>query len=95
MAILIKPNGSELEVHPKIPPKGFQLAELYALLECTCVQGISLRDGRIMWMDEESKLKDAPPDLNARATQLLYDAGGMPDDFILGNVLICDRKEVR
>lgn len=94
MAILIDPDGSQSEVHPRNPRKGFSLEELYGLIECTTVQAISLADGRTMWMDEEGKLSTVLF-VNEKATEMLLSAGGMPADFVVGKVLISERGEVK
>jgi hypothetical protein len=95
MAILLKPNNTSYIVVPKNKRNGFTLDELYKLIECETVQMIYLDDKRTMWMDEESKLKAVPPPVNILATQYLHRAGGALDDFILGNVLICEKSEVK
>jgi len=89
MATLIKPDGSEQEVHPQDAAAGFQLAELYRLVECDTVQAIYVGDERTMWCDEEAKLKKVLPAVNDKATRLLAEAGGLPGDQVLGNVLVC------
>jgi len=94
VAKLIDPDGSEQEVFARNPKRGFTLDELYALIECTTVQAISLADGRTMWMDEEGKLGTVLF-VNEKATELLLDAGGMPDDFVVGKVLISAPGEVK
>lgn len=92
MATLIKPDGAESEVNPR-SGREFQLDELYALIDCDTVQAVSLADGRTMWCDEEAKLKTPWPPTNPKATQLLAEAGGIPGDIVLGNVLICSATE--
>lgn len=68
-AYLIEENGDINPVTPKEPTKGFQLDELYAMLECECIEVIKLADGRIMICNEESKLVDEPV-INSKATEL-------------------------
>lgn len=94
MAILIHPDGSEAEVHPFNPKKGFTLAELYHILNCGVVQMIHLANGKQMWMDENGKFN---PRLvsNPRATLLLQEHGGMVGDYIVGSVLVCEPGEVQ
>lgn len=88
MATIIKTDGTKQEVTPA-NGKDFKLAEMYQHIGngCDMVQAINLADGRMMWMDEESKLKATPPPANREATVLLAKAGGMPGDVVLGNVL--------
>ncbi len=66
---LIEENGDINEVTPIDPSKGFQLKELYSMLECRLVEIVELHDGRIMIIDEESKLVDEPI-INVKATEL-------------------------
>lgn len=94
MAKLISPDGTELDVQPRIRLRGFTLQELYALIDCETVQAVSLADGRTMWMDEEAKLRDTWF-VNEKATNLLIEAGGVPGDSVLGNVLITVPGEVK
>jgi hypothetical protein len=95
VAEFIHANGNEATVHPLNKKKGFSLHELYTLLHCTTVQAITLADGRTMWMDEEAKLGEGPFVVNEKATKLLAEAGGMPGDEVIGNVLITKAGEVK
>ncbi len=97
MATLIKPDGEQLSVTPK--NEIFTLEEMYNLLECSCVQIIQLHDGRIMWIDENGKLKrhfinPMATFINPKATVLLEMAGGEPGDHIVGSALITDLNEI-
>lgn len=95
MAEFIHANGNEATVHPLNKKKGFSLHELYTLLHCETVQAISLADGRTMWMNEEAKLKEGLQFVNEKATRLLAEAGGIPGDEVIGNVLITKPGEVK
>lgn len=66
---LIESNGDIHEVTPINPKEGFQLHELYAMLECDIVEIIEIEDGRIMICDENSKLSNSPV-INEKATEL-------------------------
>jgi hypothetical protein len=92
MATLLKPNGESVEVTPK-NGKSFGLQELYDHIGCDMVELVTLKDGRLMYVDEEAKLKPRPPHPNAKATDLLIEAGGLPYDVVLGNALIVDADE--
>lgn len=94
MANLIHANGDESTVVPNHPSQGFTLAELYRLIGCSTVQAIELSDGRTMWMDEEAKLSEGLQWVNEKATKLLLEAGGIPSDEVIGNVLITEPGEV-
>ena len=92
MAILIKPDGSMRNMFPE-SGELFSLKEMYTVLNCSLVQCIYLDDGRIMWIDEEGKLK--PHFANPRATRLLKKAGGMEGDYIAGLALITEQNEIQ
>ena len=91
MAELITVQDTTTTVFPQ--DSIFTLKEIYSLLNCNMVQIVSLNDGRIMWLDEEGKLK--PHFSNATATQLLHESGGMDDDYVAGDVLITSQDEVQ
>lgn len=75
--ILIKPDNSVEAIMPADPEAGFSLEECYEYLDCTCITTVGLADGRIMVVDDESKLKDGwEKDINIQATQL-YKEGRM------------------
>jgi Domain of unknown function (DUF3846) len=90
MATIIYPDGSREITLPKHGT--FTLEEMYAILDCSLVQPVYLADERVMWIDEEGKLK--PHQVNERATQLLHEAGGMLHDYIAGTALITKNHEV-
>jgi hypothetical protein len=97
MATVIRAHdGQEFTVSPKDKAYGFTLAELYDLIGngCDIVEHVYLADGRSMWLDEEGKFRQPPLAHNSKATKLLHEAGGMLDDFVVGNVLI-EKGEVQ
>jgi hypothetical protein len=89
MALLITPNGSVSEIHPAYGAASFTTSELHALvggwLEC-----VHLPDGRLMWVNEEGKLRGLPS--NALAT-LLARAVLQPSDYIAGTAVVTTRQE--
>jgi hypothetical protein len=91
MATLIANDGTMTEVSAQ--GCCFSLDEMYALLECKQVQAVYLRDGRIMWIDEEGKFK--PHQVNIQASLLLQKAGCVPGDYVAGIALVTDRSEVQ
>ncbi len=94
MAQLLRFDGTCDEVFPADAKGGFALPEVYTLIGCEIVQTIYLEDGRIMLIDEESKLRKGHLVLlNEPATQLLRRAGAIPGDYITGNALICTEEE--
>lgn len=86
MAILIRTDGTEEGV-TYAGPDGWLLGELYTLLVCSNVEAISLADGRTMILDEDGKARDKP--VNAAATKLARLAGIAPEDYVVGDVLVC------
>jgi len=88
MAQFIKSNGSEVELKPE-NGKHFSLKELQG-----CVDGfieiVESSDGRLIVLNEEGKLKGLP--VNQKASTLYKYAG---HDVIVGDVLICNKKEIR
>ena len=96
MATLIKTDGSEQVVYPS-STLGFWLQELYDLIGngCDVVKTIELADGRIMILDEESKLRDRVIAINEKATKLLAEAGSIPGDQVVGNVVIASPIELQ
>ena len=95
MATLIHPDGTEIDVAPSGEDGSvtFSLAELYKHLECDMVQVIALPDGREMWCDEEARLREPEPPVNAKATALYAAAGGIPGAPVLGRVLVASHDE--
>lgn len=91
MAMLIKTNGEEVEIFPG--NNRFTLQEMYSLLGCTCLEVVTLSDGKKMWLDECGKLKWHY--VNHKASDLLQEAGGIPGDYIAGPVLITDTDEIQ
>ena len=88
MALLIKPDGSTRTVLPE--GDSFTLKEIYSLLDCSMIEPVYLKDGRIMWIDEEGKLK--PHFLNPLASEL---ADLLALDYIAGLALVTDKNEVQ
>lgn len=93
MATLIATNGARSTVTPANPKTGFTLAELYRVLDCDTVETLSLRNGLTMVMDENGKY--TTKDRNEEATVLARRAGIAPSDWVVGPVLIVNRKELQ
>ena len=90
MAQIIKSNGQTTEVTPK-NGTDFSLEELQTIVG-GWIEIVNLRDGRLLCLDEEGKLKGK--DFNTRATYILQAA--MPThDFVVGDVLVCDAEEIK
>ncbi len=89
MALLITPSGSVREIHPEYGAACFTTSELHELvdgwLEC-----VHLPDGRLMWINEEGKLRGLPS--NSLAT-LLARSVLRPYDYIAGPAVVTTRQE--
>ncbi len=86
MAQIIKANGTEIDVEPK-NGRDFQLSELQKVVD-GYIEIVNLTDGRLMVVNDEGKLKCLP--YNQEATKLVgY------NDVIVGDVLVCSRKQIR
>lgn len=84
------------EVYPKNPKKGFQLKELYEMLDCTIVEVLYLGDGTILIFDEEG-LFDSSKATNGWATNRAAQIGAYMDPIrgIVGKVLHCKTTEFK
>lgn len=87
MAKIIRTDGTSVEVKPR-NGRRFTFPEVYELIGCELIQIVHTVDGRILLVDEEGKLFGR--DYNPRATELY----GVMDDFIVGDVLLCDANQV-
>ncbi len=56
------------------------------------IQAVPTRDGRYLVCNEDGKRLELP--VNRAATIILHEAGGMPDDLVVGNVLIATTEEL-
>ena len=87
MAQIIKADGTIQEVQPK-NGNDFKLAEMNEIVG-GYIEIINAKDGRIIIIDEEGKLKNKP--FNEEATKLYIH--GLQDP-IVGDVLVCNQEEV-
>lgn len=87
MALWIKANGEQQEVHPA--GKRFTLAELQQMVGGS-IEIIST-GSRLYILDEEGKLKGKPHNVAAthRAHDFLW-----PGDWLAGDVVICEESEL-
>lgn len=91
MAQIIKSNGQVIETTPK-NGTDFSLEELQTIVG-GWIEIVNLRDGRLLCLDEEGKLKGK--ELNPVATDIYHQA--LPlcrKDFIVGDVLLCDEDQI-
>lgn len=97
MGQIIKTNGEVIEVSPK-NGTDFQLDELKEVVKgwvevlYLCKPNEDATKKQIMCVNEDGKLKHL--DKNSRATILFIESTGI-DDFIVGDVLVCDYNEVQ
>ncbi len=85
MAQIIKTDGTKIDVTPQ-NGRDFQLSELQKVV-CGYIETVNTIDGRLMIVNEEGKLKGLP--INEEATKLIR------NDVIVGDVLVCSRKQIR
>ena len=90
MAEIITADGTVREVQPA-NGKNFTLKELTPIVG-GYIEIIYLNDGRLMIMNEEGKLSRLPD--NEVATALARSSIS-PDDYIVGDVLVCNQHEIK
>lgn len=56
------------------------------------IEAVTLVDGTVMFLNEEGKLLPGF-EANPHATLLLREAGGIPGDVVMGNVVLCKPGE--
>lgn len=83
-AQLLKIGGERLNLGPRNGKK-FELPELEEIL-CCFIEIVDLKNGYIMVVDEEGRLKHSK--INTAATLML----GSP---VVGDVIVCQRKLVK
>jgi hypothetical protein len=91
MAQIIKTTGEVIEVAPK-NGTDFSLEELQTIVG-GWIEIVNLRDGRLLCLDEEGKLKGK--ERNFKATEIYRKGRGTTKDFIVGDVLICDNDQIK
>ena len=90
MGTIIKTDGSEQHVR-HVNGRQFELGELAELLG-GYANILNLHDGRVMVINPYNDMKF---NVNFQATEIAVDAGVLPNgDILVGDVLICDEKEV-
>ena len=90
MAQIIKTNGEVIETKPK-NGTDFQLDELQSIVG-GYIEVVSLHDGRLVVCDEEGKLKGK--ERNHKATDILHSVFNT-NDFMVGDVLVCNENEIK
>jgi len=89
MATYINTSGLELDVFPNNGEK-FTLKELQKLVD-GYIERIAMPNGQAMYINEEDKLNDLP--WNSKATTILKLHGLIPNDYIVGDVVILSNEE--
>lgn len=96
-AILIKADGTKQTVKPK-NGRDFKFDEMSEMLGCELVQILgdhSTADNINLVCDEEGKF-NTPNAINDEATSLAHEYNLIyPDDYLVGNVLFCNAKQIR
>lgn len=90
MAQIIKTTGEVIEVAPK-NGTDFSLEELKTIVD-GWIEIVNLRDGRLLCLDEEGKLKGK--ERNHVATDIYRQAFPQCKDFIVGDVLLCNEDQI-
>lgn len=90
MAQIIKSNGQVIEATPK-NGTDFSLEELQTIVG-GWIEIVNLRDGRLLCLDEEGKLKGKQR--NHVATDIYRQAFPQCKDFIVGDVLLCNEDQI-
>ena len=91
MATLIKTDGSKLEIQPQ-NGLDFQLDELQKFVD-GYIDIINLHNGDILVINDDGK--DFYP-VNHRATEIAHTNNAIfPFDYIAGDVVLCEDKEVQ
>lgn len=93
MAIIIKTTGETIEVKPK-NGTDFQLEELQEVVG-GYIQILPIyRTGKVMVVNEEGRLEHLP--WNGKATTYAKQNNAIfPNDYIVGNVLVCEQKQIK
>lgn len=85
-AIVLSPNGQSSVVSPD-NGNDFSLEQAQSIVG-GYVEVIPLKNGKIMILNEEGKLKDLT--LNRQATDLAHESYLPADDYIVGHVIVCE-----
>lgn len=90
-AKIIKTDGTSVEVQPA-NGRDFTLEEMQAIVGGD-IELVYLNDTEIMVVNEEGKIDDL--DDNHAATLILEENYPDTDDYIVGDVLVCDNEQIR
>ena len=90
MAQIIKTTGEVIKIAPN-NGTDFSLEELKTIVD-GWIEIVNLRDGRLLCLDEEGKLKGK--ERNHVATDIYHQAFPQCKDFIVGDVLVCNEDQI-
>jgi hypothetical protein len=88
MGLIIKTNGEEKEILPASKKDGFSAREIQAVVGGH-FEIVYATDGRMILLNEEGKLDGLAR--NEKATALY----GNPNDYIVGDVIVCNESELK
>ncbi len=90
MAEIIKTDGTRMDA---VPENGtdFSLEEMQKIVG-GLVEIIDLDENKCIVLNEEGKIDDLP--FNEEATKIFH-SYFKTDDYIIGDVLICDNEQIR
>jgi Domain of unknown function (DUF3846) len=91
MAVVLSPDGTSRALAPANGRASFTLEELQTLVG-GYIQAVPIGGDKYLVCNEDGKRMSLPP--NAAATRALHAAGGMPDDTVVGEVLIASHAEL-
>jgi hypothetical protein len=90
MALLLKAAGGVEEIRP-VTGRTFVLDELQALVG-GFIEVVRTVGGQWLVLNEDGKRLKLPP--NERATGILLVSGGLPNDVVVGDVLLANAVEM-
>lgn len=91
MALILKADGTRKKVQP-INGNDFELEELQSFVG-GIIDIINLNNGKILVINDEGKLCGLQPNLNATIVAWMQEV--IPqNDYIAGDVLLCNDEEV-
>lgn len=91
-AKLVRADGTEQEITPA-NGRDFQCEELYQLLDTDTIGVVYLENGDLMLLDDNGKCQEPEKPRNDLATVIADNIGS--DDYIVGDVVVCDNSQLR
>lgn len=91
MATIIKAHGEAFSIEPR-NNNDFSLSELQAIVS-GYIEIVPLKGNDVMVVNEEGKLNGLA--INHTATRIYMEANPYALDIIVGDVLICNRNQIK